>query len=1556
MSAVDDRVVRMQFENEEFQKRLSTTLQSLNKLSDSLRLEGSEKGFKNAAAAADGFDVSHMSSALDHISGKFSAMGAIGFSVIQNLTASALSFAKKIGEDVLGPILSGGKSRAENIEQAKFQFRGLGIDVEKGMASALAAVKGTSYGLDQAAKIAAQFGASGIAAGDQMTSALRGIAGAAAMTGSNFAEIGDIFTSAAGAGKVGNQELNQFATRGLNAAAAVGKVMGKTEAQIHQMATDGQLDFKTFAAAMDKAFGAHATQANETYSGSLANVHAAMSRLGAVFFTPRLEQQRDLFNALTPVIDNVTSAITPLINTVTALGRISTDKLIGGLKGLDLTPLKNAIPDISKALRNIFDAFTQILGIGKKAFREIFPPGATSFLKDFSGLLLQVSESLTLNGKTADKVKRIFAGVFAVFDIVGHVLKEVIIVIASFISEFRGTGGGVVDLGAKFGDLMVRLDDFLIKGGALHRFFVHILLAINPISDVLKKVSDAVSAFTYTLRTGKTEDEGTKIERLALSFRHLLQVITKDVKEAVAGIKSFVYTLRTGLTEDEGTTIEHVALAIRNFFGIFTGAGKEAGKDADVVLGRVHSRFDNLKNLLERLSPVIDGVRKVLGAIFGAIGNWLAELGHNIVAALKPGDFNAAVDAVNVGLLGGILLLLKRFLDGTSKIDLTGGLFNKAKKSLDVFTEKMKAVQTELKAKALMEIAGAVAILTGSILVLSLIDSAALAKSMTALAVGFAQLVGAMKLLDTIASDASGATRLAILAGAMILMASAALILSGAVAVLGNLGVDTLAKGLTGLSVGLGLMVGAIEILQGTGPGVLLASLAMVGMATAMTIMAGAVALFGQMSWGEMVKGLLGLGLALGVIVGTMTAMPIASLLAAGLAMIPLATGLVILAGAVKLFATMSGGELIKGFVALDLLLGSIAATMTGMPVTLPITAAGLVLVAIALDLMVPAVKMMASINLGSLVKGLVGIAALMGILAVSVNLMSGAVGGALALLIVSHSLSVLVEVLKTLSALSWGDLVKGLVAIAGVLGVLGLAALVLEPVIPALMGLGVAMALIGGGFALFGVGALLVAKALQAMAEMGVGAVKALIEGIELFLKEIPMFSSILVGSLLKSAGDVLNASQLMLNILTVLLVQVLDTVIKLSPKIAEALVAIITNALILIRAKFPDVMVTAYLLLITLLNTIREHMSEVTQVAIDIVINFAETLTANVQRLTDAAVNLLLAFLGAIGARVDDIQAAALNLILSFIAGMVNNVFRIIDFAVSTVIVIAQTIANESGRLLRAGGDALIQFVQGVASNIYRVTSQAVDVAIAFVDAIGNEAVRFARGAADALIHFLNGLADAIREKSAELRKAGVNIADAIIDGVTGGLADKAEAIPKKIGGIFGKAINVAKDVVDSHSPSRVFMQIARDMIAGSTTIFDKDTSAEASVVSHAERIVQAFADTLTNLPHSLDGIETGPVITPVLDLTKVKSAAAGLDQLMTNPVISPEVSFAQARTIATTAEIASSTSEPKDVVPREIKFEQNIYSPEALSTNDVYKGTRSQLALAKEELNIP
>ena len=93
-----------------------------------------------------------------------------------------------------------------------------------------------------------------------------------------------LFTQSAATGRVDNQDLEQFATRGFNAAAAFAKQQGITEApSAPAMATAGTLDFHTFAAAMDAAFGSHATDANQTFQGSLDNLHAALSRLGASF-------------------------------------------------------------------------------------------------------------------------------------------------------------------------------------------------------------------------------------------------------------------------------------------------------------------------------------------------------------------------------------------------------------------------------------------------------------------------------------------------------------------------------------------------------------------------------------------------------------------------------------------------------------------------------------------------------------------------------------------------------------------------------------------------------------------------------------------------------------------------------------------------------------------------------------------------------------------------------------------------------------------------------------------------------------------------------------------------------------------------------------------------------------------------------------------------------------------------------------------------------------------------------------------------------------------------
>jgi hypothetical protein len=219
MASVEDRIVRIEFDNSSFERKISDTIASLSQLDSALKFDNAKRGLSDLSTAADNFSMAGIADAIGNISDKFSAMGVVAFTVIQSITEGFIGLAKNLSQDIFGQIISGGTQRAKNIEQAKFMFQGLGIDIEQGMASALAAVQGTAFGLDEAAKAAAQFGASGIKVGDQMTSALRGVAGTAAMTGRSFTEMADIFAGSAGSGKVTNMDLMQFATRGLNAAA-----------------------------------------------------------------------------------------------------------------------------------------------------------------------------------------------------------------------------------------------------------------------------------------------------------------------------------------------------------------------------------------------------------------------------------------------------------------------------------------------------------------------------------------------------------------------------------------------------------------------------------------------------------------------------------------------------------------------------------------------------------------------------------------------------------------------------------------------------------------------------------------------------------------------------------------------------------------------------------------------------------------------------------------------------------------------------------------------------------------------------------------------------------------------------------------------------------------------------------------------------------------------------------------------------------------------------------------------------------------------------------------
>src|SRR5262252_635231 len=488
MPSVDDRIVRLEFDNSSFERKVDGTLHSLAQLDKALEFKGAGKGFDEISKAAQGVNLSSIADGVEHIASRFSAMGAIGFSAIQKITQGvmglAATVARKAGEDILAPIITGGKQRALNLEQARFMFEGMGADVEKSMKSAKDAVLGTAYGLDEAAKTAAQLGASGINAGDDMTRALKGIAGTAAMTNSSFGEMADVFTQAAGAGKISGYTLERISYRGLNAAAALSKQMGKSEADIRKMASEGKISFKQFSDAMSAAFGAHAQEANKTYTGSLANLHAAMSRLGAVVMTPRLEQMRDLFNAVTPQVDKFNKAITPLLNQFMALSRLSLSVLIKSIGKLDFSNLAKSMPNFIKGFTNIFILLNKIRSIASQAFRDVFPKSTSSMIINISKAFLKFTESLKMGGKTANELKRIFEGVFSALRIGWTVLKEGIKFLLGIGKALLGLGGpGFLEFAAKIGDFFTNLQKGLVKGKGIEAFFKNLTkLAQAPIA------------------------------------------------------------------------------------------------------------------------------------------------------------------------------------------------------------------------------------------------------------------------------------------------------------------------------------------------------------------------------------------------------------------------------------------------------------------------------------------------------------------------------------------------------------------------------------------------------------------------------------------------------------------------------------------------------------------------------------------------------------------------------------------------------------------------------------------------------------------------------------------------------------------------------------------------------------------------------------------------------------------------------------------------------------------------------------------------------------------
>ena len=350
---VDEKVVSMKFDNKQFEANVKTSMGTIDKLKSSLNFKGASKGLEDLEKASKKVSFDDIAASVQRLENRFSVFGIAGMRIVERFTDSVIDSVRRISRAATSfireGIIQGGKRRAMNLENAYFQLQGLLKDeaaVEAVMKNVNDSVDGTAYSLDSAAKVASQFAASGMRAGDQMFSSLRAVAGVAAMTNSEYDEIGRIFTKVAGQGRLMGDDLLSLSSRGMNAAATLAEALGTSESAVREMVSKGKIDFNTFASAMDNAFGEHAKKANETLTGALSNVKAALARIGALFVSPLVKQNgalvqllnnvrvkiNDIKTAIAPVADYVVSVLTNLINKVSEfVKKLDVKKYFSGL-------------------------------------------------------------------------------------------------------------------------------------------------------------------------------------------------------------------------------------------------------------------------------------------------------------------------------------------------------------------------------------------------------------------------------------------------------------------------------------------------------------------------------------------------------------------------------------------------------------------------------------------------------------------------------------------------------------------------------------------------------------------------------------------------------------------------------------------------------------------------------------------------------------------------------------------------------------------------------------------------------------------------------------------------------------------------------------------------------------------------------------------------------------------------------------------------------------------------------------------------------------------------
>lgn len=974
---------------------------------------------------------------------------------------------------------------------------------------------------------------------------------------------------------------------------------------------------------------------------------------------------------------------------------------------------ENLIQSIWNAAKGLMSVIAPI----KEAFRDIFPPMTSEQLYAFTEALRNLTERMKLSETTSENLKRTFKGLFAVLDIIKQAVTAVFNAVGSLLGGVGDLGAGILGVTGTFGDWLVKLDEFIKQGDVFNK-------VLGTIVSVIKTVATAIRDFVKVVAE-KIAFPGFELLHSLLERLHARM---SQIGDAAGGMKSSV-----------SSAFEAMGNALANC------------------------------QFMQLLQAIWDAVKAIAGGIADAMG----KVGSSLIDSIGNADFSGVIDLLNGISFGAIAVGITKFVGAIKEqLDSIGSIKESFIGILDSVRGCFEAYQSQLQAGTLLKIASAIAILVASLVALSLIDSAKLSAALGAITVLFADLMASMAIFNKISGMASGVIRSTT---AMLAISTAVLILASALKKLGDLDAKQLATGLTGV-VGLtatmivaakSLSKGGPTIIKGAsqmvifaaaikvlasacedlsaldweglakglvGVGVLLAEVSLfmntakfsgqsVTTATGIVILSGAIKIlasacedFAQMNWGEIGRGLTSIGIVLAEIVAfTRLTGNAQHVIATSAALIGIGAAMKILAAAVKDFSAMNWSELAVGLVGMAGALAAVTIAVNFMPKNMIAIGTGLIAVSTALLIMASALENMGGMEWNEIAKGLVALGGSLGIMAVGLRAMTGTLSGSAAMLVAASALAILTPVLSILGAMSWTAIVKGLVSLAGAFTVIGVAGAVLTPLVPTILGLSGAMALIGvavlglgAGLLAAGTGLSAIAVGFTALAAAGTAGATAVVASLTVIITGIadliPAIVAKIGEAIVEFCKVIANSAGEIGNAVKEVVLTLVDVFVECVPAIADGALKLIAGVLEALVQYTPQIVDSLFQFLIGVLEGIARNLPGLIQAAIDVLMAFFAGIVDALKGIDTATLLQGIVGIGLLAAIMAALSAVA-ALVPGAMVGVLGMGLVIAELALVLAAVGAlaqipglQWLINEGGNLLQGIGTAIGKFIGGI------------------------------------------------------------------------------------------------------------------------------------------------------------------------------------------------------------------------------------------------------------------